>query len=249
MLLAAWSLRRLRGPDGAGRVLAMALAFSTVATIAHAYKQPRFFFMTAALMWIVGSREAIELAKWASSRAGEFAQRRIAAATAGAALVAATLVAVNVDRLHEGHRRHTVHVATAELLNVITEQAEAIESSILLGTWNHLSPWLVEWSCLQRGPSMETTQVPRSPTSRRSRKDVVGWLLASQPDLVMVVSTAPGSLPRAGFAKETGWLDSARKRLVRDPRFLLVSRKDFAATGYRLECFEPGRTDREPVPR
>jgi hypothetical protein len=136
-----------------------------------------------------------------------------------------------------------------EILTEITNRAAGYRSSVVLGTWNHLSPCLVEWRCLQRGPSMKPTQVPRSPTGRRHRKNLMGWLLNDPPDLLMVVSAAPDSSLRAGFITETRWLDPARRRLPRDPRFRLVSRMDFPDTGYRLESFEPARTDQEPVPR
>jgi len=50
LLLAGSALRRLRGTDEVGRVLALALLFSTIAAIVHPYKQPRFFFLTAILL-------------------------------------------------------------------------------------------------------------------------------------------------------------------------------------------------------
>jgi hypothetical protein len=249
LLLAGFSLRHLRGSDAIGRVVALAMAFSTIVTVAHPYKQPRFFFTTAALLWIAGSREAMGLVARASLRAGESAQRWLAATVAVTGLIAAAVVAVDADRLSEGHRRHTVHAATAEVLGVITDHAGEARSSVLLGTWNHLSPWLVEWSCLQRGSSMELTQVPRSPTGRRSRTKPIGWLLRDPPELVMVVSPTPDSSPRAGFVKETRWLDPVRKRLARNERFRLVLQEDFPDAGYRLETYEAGRVHGEPVPR
>jgi hypothetical protein len=249
LILGALSLRRLRSTDPTGRVIALALLVSTVAAVAHPYKQPRFFFISATLLWVAGSREVVELAERAAFRTGEMAERWIIATVAVSSLVAASLVAVDAGRLERHHRRLTVDEATAEVVSEITDHAADYRSSVLLGTWNHLSPWLVEWSCLQRGPSMETSQAPRSPTGRRYRKDLFGWLLAERPDLVMVLSAAPGSSPRAGFVTETGWLGPVRRRLTRDPLFRLVSRKDFPDAGYRLEGFEAARANREPVPR
>jgi hypothetical protein len=142
-----------------------------------------------------------------------------------------------------------VNASTAEVLDAITDRAAAVQSSVLLGTWNHLSPWLVEWSCLQRGASMDLAQVPREPTGRARRGNVVGWLAADPPALLMVLSASPRSKPRAGFIAETAWLEPVRKQLARDLRFDLVSREDFADDGYRLESFEPTRTGARPVPR
>jgi len=249
LLLAASSLRRLRGTDGAGRVVALALLFSTIAAFAHSYKQPRIFFLTPVLLWFAGSREAVELAARATSRVGDNTQRWIAATLAGAGLLAAATAAVDVDRLLRGHRRHTVHVATTEVLDAITDKAARVRSSVLLGTWNHLSPWLVEWSCLQREPSMDPDQVPREPTGRARRGNVLAWIAANPPELFMVLSAAPGSPPRAGFRAETRWLEPVRRQLVRDSRFHRVSRTDFPDAHNRLETFEPIRTGAQPVPR
>jgi hypothetical protein len=249
LLFAALSLRRLRSADETGRVLALAVLFSSLAVVAHPYKQPRFFFITAALLWLAGSREAVGLVTQVASRGGENSQRWIAAAVAGGSLVAAAVVAVDADRLRRGHRRHTVPASTAEVLDAITNEAAKVRASVLLGTWNHLSPWLVEWSCLQRRPSMDPGQVPRELTARSRRGNVLGRLAVDPPELLMVLSTAPGSQPRPGFAAETRWLDPVRKQLVRDPRFDLVSRKDFLDARYRLEGFESTRTGGEPVPR
>jgi len=201
------------------------------------------------LLWLTGSREAVELVERATRRVGENTQRWIAATLAGAVLLAPAAATVDVDRLLRGHRRHTVTASTAEVLDAITDEAAMVQSSVLLGTWNHLSPWLVEWSCLQRGPSMDPAQVPREPTGRSRRGNILGWLAADPPKLVMVISAAPGPPPRAGFIAETSWLDPVRRQLARDPRFHFISRKDFPAAPYCLESFEPTRTDGEPVPR
>jgi hypothetical protein len=249
LFFAALSLRRLRGNDEIGRVLALALLFSSVAIVAHPYKQPRFLFLTATLLCFAGSREAVELVAQATGRLGGQFQRWLAATLAGACLLTAAAIEPDSDRLLKGHRRHTVNASTAEVLEAITDEATRVRASVLLGTWNHLSPWLVEWSCLQRGPSMEPGQVPREPTGAVQRADVVAWIAADPPELVMVLSATPGSQPRAGFAAETLWLDPVRRQLTRDPRFHLVSRKDFADAGYRLESFEVIRTDGKPVPR
>ena len=249
LLLAGSALRRLRGTDEVGRVLALALMFSTIAAIVHPYKQPRFFFLTAILLWFAGSREAVKLLSRTINRVRESTQRWIAATLAGAGLLTAAVTVVDVDHLLRGHRQHTVNASTAEILNAITDEASKARASVLLGTWNHLSPWLVEWSCLQRGRSMDPDQVPQVPTGRTQRSDVVRWLTADQPELVMVLSAAPGTQPRSGFVAETRWLEPVRKQLARNPRFHLISQKDFPDARYRLESFQSTRTDGEPVPR
>jgi len=249
LLMAASSLRKLHGSDEAGRVVALALLFSTIVALAHPYKQPRFFFLTAVLLWVAGSREAVEILSKALKRVTKSGQRWIAATLAGAVLLSAATVATDLDRLRRGHRQHTVNSSTAEVLNAVTDEAAKVRRSVLLGTWNHLSPWLVEWSCLQRGPSMDPDQVPQAPAGRARRSNVVRWLATDPPDLLMVLSAQPDSAPRPGFRSETRWLEPVRKQLVRDPRFHLVSRKDNPDTHYRIECFESTRADGEPVPR
>jgi hypothetical protein len=191
----------------------------------------------------------VELVAQATRRIGEQTQRWLAATLAGACLLIAAAAAADPDRLLKGHRRHTVDASTAEVLEVITNKATSVRASVLLGTWNHLSPWLVEWSCLQRGPAMGPGQVPRAPAGGTRRGNVLGWIAADPPELLMVLSAAPGSQPRVGFLAETGWLDPVRRQLTRDPRFHLVSRKGFPGSHYRLESFDPIRTDGKPVPR
>jgi len=249
LLVASSSLRKLRGSDEAGRVVALALLFSTIAALAHPYKQPRFFFLTAVLLWVAGSREAVEILSKALKRVTTSRQGWIAATLAGAVLLTAATVATDLERLRQGHRKHTVNSSTAKVLNAITDEASRVPRSVLLGTWNHFSPWLVEWSCLQRGHSMDPAQVPHAPTSRARRSNVVKWLATDPPDLLMVLSTAPGTRPRPGFVAETDWLESVRKQLARDSHFNLVSQQDFPAARYRLDAFQSTRTDGEPVPR
>jgi hypothetical protein len=249
LLMAASSLRKLHGSDEAGRVVALALLFSTIVALAHPYKQPRFFFLTAVLLWVAGSREAVEILSKALKRVTKSGQRWIAATLAGAVLLSAATVATDLDRLRRGHRQHTVNSSTAEVLNAVTDEAAKVRRSVLLGTWNHLSPWLVEWSCLQRGPSMDPDQVPQAPAGRARRSNVVRWLATDPPDLLMVLSAAPGTQPRPGFVAETGWLEPVRKQLARDSHFDLVSQEDFPAARYRLDAFQSTRTDGEPVPR
>jgi len=249
LLLVVSFLRKLRGTDETGRVLALALLFSTIATVAHPYKQPRFFFLTATLLWFASSREAVELLSRATFRVRESTQRWIAATLAGMALLTAAVTAVDADSLLRGHRQHTVDASTVEVLDAITDEAAKVRASVLLGTWNHLSPWLVEWSCLQRGRSMDPDRVPQTPTGRARQNTIVRWLAAAPPELLMILSTPPGTKPRPGFAAETRWLEPLRKQLNRDPRSRLIRREDFPDAHYRLESFESTRTDGEPVPR
>jgi hypothetical protein len=96
---------------------------------------------------------------------------------------------------------------------------------------------------------MDPDQVPREPTGRSRRGNVLGWLAAKPTELVMVLSAAPGAQPRPGFVAETRWLEPARRQPVPDSRFALISRADFRTARYRLESFRSTRTDGEPVPR
>ena len=96
---------------------------------------------------------------------------------------------------------------------------------------------------------MDPAQVPQAPTGRARRSNVVEWLATDPPDLLMVLSAAPGNQPRPGFVAETGWLEPVRRQLARDSHFDLVSQEDFPAARYRLDAFQSTRTDGEPVPR
>jgi hypothetical protein len=249
LVAAAWSLRRLRGEDEFGRVLALALLIASASVIVHPYKQPRFLFIAAPLIWLAASRESIACVARISHRTGRPIHRWAMAAPSIAALLATSLHPVDVERLRRDHHHHSVPASTAEVLEDITDLAAGVRVSVLLGTWNHLSPWLVEWSCLQRREEIDPSQVPRSPTSRKRGGITIGWIEAAEPDVVMVLSTSPNEDPPAGFEAETEWLEPVRRRLASDSRYQLASSKDFEASHYLLESFEPTRHEGQPVPR
>ncbi len=115
LLFAALSLRRLRGTDEAGRVLALALLFSTIAVVAHPYKQPRFLFLTATCCGsrIAGGGRA--RAPGVSTASERPLSVGLASTLAVAALLIAAVAAVDADRLLQGHRQHTVDASTTEV--------------------------------------------------------------------------------------------------------------------------------------
>jgi len=236
LLLGLLSLRRLRGSDDGGRVLALALLFSIIALLAHPYKLPRFAFTIAPLLWLAASREAASGVAWATARLGEARRRAAIACLAVGALVGASLVSVDVPGLERGHLERTVPSSTQKVLDEIASEAEQARSSVLLGSWNLLSPWLVEWHILHFTRGSVTARVPRHLVGRERRGDVLGRLDGdSTLEVVMILDANSDSVPtRSGYGEETAWLDVVRRDIVGDTRFVLVAHEEFHDSGYQL---------------
>ncbi len=255
LLLALAGLRHLRGDNQVGRVLALALIFSFVALVFHPYKQPRFFFTTAAVLWLVASCEVASGLAYCSRRLRAGPRTLLITGVAAAALVAAAMTPVNRTRLARSHRQHTVPASTRQVVDAIADRAADSRSSVLLGTWNGLSPGLVEWHCLQRRSVIDPSRVPQDLVRRARRGDVVDRL-ARTPHLevVMVLSEMAGSdLAATVFGAETAWLDPVRARLARNKAFTPVDATEYPASGYRLTTYrlvtaEKSRREEEGAP-
>ncbi|MFV2073629.1 MAG: ArnT family glycosyltransferase [Thermoanaerobaculales bacterium] len=245
LLLGLLSLRHLRRPDDGRRILALALLCSIIALLAHPFKLPRFAFTAAPLLWLSASREAASGVAWATQRLGSAGRRAATVCLAVGALAGAGLVGFDVPRLERGHLQRTVPSSTRKVLDEIAGQAEQAQSSVLLGSWNLLSPWLVEWHILHETTGSVIARVPRHLVGRERRGDVLGRLAAnSDTELVMVLDAIPGSAPiRSGYGEETAWLDVVRQDIIGDPRFILVAHDEFPDSGYRLTIYRshPGR--------
>ena len=258
LLLGFLSLRHLGGPDDGRRVLALALLWSIIALLAHPYKLPRFAFTAAPLLWLAASREAASGVAWATQRLGGVGRRAATACLAVGTLVVASLVSVDVPRLERGHLQRSVPLSTRKVLDEIAVLArishqlpaatgeicglaDQARSSVLLGSWNLLSPWLVEWHILHETRGSITARVPRHLVGRERRGDVLGRLAAnSDTELVMVLDAIPDSAPTgSGYGEETAWLDVVRRDIVDHPRFILVAHKEFRDSGYQLTVYRP----------
>ena len=135
--------------------------------------------------------------------------------------------------------------------------------TLVLGTWNQLSPSLIEWGSLQRrGAEDRATRAPAEvevivpsrrgapvePLLRRLRGD-------SAPEQIVLLdldaATAPSAEWASAFAAEIAWLEPLRRDLDAGATpYLAVPAESFTDAGYRVRvyrrrstvysCFEPG---------
>lgn len=240
LALVALSAARWRRLEGPRRLLVwVALADLALATL-HGYKLDRFLLTTTPLLWLVAALEAVD---WTAAGAGRLGLGRRAsiAAAALAALGAVAVLTLEVDaaRLALAREARTVPSTALPLLDALA--AEADEPVVLLGTWNGLSPALVEWSLRQRRP--RPSHLPADRRALGRRKGLMESLAAAPPGrrvAVLEATAEPAAWTvdwRAAYAAETAWLDPLRDGFASLPGWVLERDLAPAGSGYRLRVF------------
>jgi hypothetical protein len=237
LALAAVGLVAILRYRPAHRPLALALLVGTAAVAVHPYKDPRFAFTVAPLLWLCAGWSAAAgvavLTRLLSSAHGTLIGRATALLPL---VVVGSLHPVDRDFVIEAHRVRTVSPSIEPVLDLVASRAAASRGSVLLGHWNELSPGLVEWHCYRSHPGIRRDQIPRWLPDRLRRGDVVSRLASdATAELVFVVGAAPGTpVGDAGFAEENQWLNPVRTALLADPRFIAVEQRRFPETGYSV---------------
>ena len=155
---------RCQGRD-ARRLLYLALWVGLVATAAHHYRQPRFLFTTAALVWLNAARSAVGLLDAALSRWRVTFVREVvwAGAIAGVLVWASRGTPAESVTLAE-HRAWNSPATLAPVLECVLDQVEQVgRRSVLLGYSNALSPGLVGWQRRLTHPAIPDARLPRRP--------------------------------------------------------------------------------------
>ena len=268
---------RARSAPGEGaRILALALLCGIVALLVHPYKLPRFLATTAPLLGLaaglVGARILAVLAHLLVGRTRPSPGSRLVALLL-AGLVAILLAAEPVDpeRLRQNRMLHTVPRGAVTILEHLADAVREEPQSAVLGTWNLLSPALLEWHFHLHHPelpgselsraSRELTNVALSGDSSATLCDAVTFrrVIALEP-LPPEAWKNPRREPPLiwGFAEEIAPLAPVYAALETAPCFRLVEEMEFNAGGYRLRIFDrhqgtappPSPADRdEDLPR
>lgn len=228
LVLAGVLVARLPWLDERRRVLALALVVTAVAAQLHPYKLPRFFFPVASLVWLAAAVVLVEGVRVLARRA-----RGLSALLAPAACGLVLWAGVDLERLERGFAAHTVPSAVRPVADTLVETATSSPEVLLLGTWNLLSPPLVEWELRQRAP--EAAGRLHFVRASDGVEGVEEQLEALAPGglVVVIERTAQDD----GFEAETSWLEPVRRTLPSDPRFERVWQRDFPTAGYRLEAY------------
>lgn len=230
----------LRGGDQP-RILGLALLIGCGAALLHPYKQPRFFFLAAPVVWLAAawllSALVARLEAWL---------RRAGAVQLCALAVAVMAVCSGVDksRLAASFAAHLVAPETTlPALHELCTQARlaAPEAIAVVGLWNELSPGLVRWHHARHCPAAPLILIPEAGRSRdRGLALTLGRRLAADDAVgrIVIVELAKSSPPRlASYQAESAWLDPLPAMLTADPSLLPQQTKSLRATGYRLHIY------------
>ncbi|MEL7059032.1 MAG: hypothetical protein AAGN46_03285 [Acidobacteriota bacterium] len=253
------------GRDARRRFLGLLVLLLVVALLAHPYKLPRFGLpafwclgLAAALMW---ERLWVRSSGWlasARSRAGRPVIRRPRAPSSGAAsstgavstgvatalAVGAVLAVIATTESTAGsvwrlHRAYTVPAAASEVVDHVTREIVRRPGPIVvLGTWNGLSPPLIEWRLRALGEPVPDLEMAIG--SSRDDRCLAQALQSPGPKRVLRLSPLDGAagerLDQAEMRQMTtaqaivdGWLEDASTaaRTIDRPR-----------AGYRVEMVE-----------
>lgn len=235
-------LRFLWRGDPGDRALALALTLGLLTSLAHPYKDPRFFFTVAPLVWLACGRTVSWLVTMLTRRGPAALRLSVAPAMAVAVCVASALSHPEMGKLRQVFEPQNPPGNIRAVLNAVAGTALRSEGSVVLGTWNSLSPALVTWHCRLRTPGLDTAHIPidaRTLVGDLSPRPLLDALAAAQDvEKIMVIGLSAERFQWNGdFNKENAWLPAARAALDRDPRFRLDSAKDFEGTGYELLVF------------
>ena len=237
---AAWA--RIGRASPGVRVTLLAGAVGLAAAMLHPYKEPRFFFVTAPLVWLAASWSAVTVAEAVAARL-RLPPRWANAAVAVAVLVVAARLPASARGLGESFARHTAPAASAVVIDRVADLA-AERTTVVAGTWNQASPALVEWRFRQRHPghaALPETVVPstRTGSAERLLRRLSGAAAPAQVALLELDEAGAPSLEwAAAFRAETAWLEPVRAALASGALSYVESGQEvFPGTGYRLRVY------------
>lgn len=225
------------------RLLALVAVGGLVAAAGHDYKLPRFLFTVAPFLFLAAATQAGDLLAGAARRLGRGGARRRWRAEAAVALLLALLALVVVARGVDGERlrRERRSRTAAPAAQAVLEALGRLDGPlVVLGTWNDLSPGLVEWH-LRRGEGRaagdrlvaDAAAAMRRQDPRRLRELVAG--LPPGASVVIVAAVDPGLRPR--WLAEIGSRRELFAELARNPGLQRAAAPDTAGSGYRLRRF------------
>ena len=149
--------------SGIGRLTYLALGVGLAATAIHGYENPRFFFLTAFLVWIRAAQSAAFLAERAIRALPSRGGLREAAWAASLAILlgGGWLLAPDPDRTRAAHRAFETPAAFENVLSLIEVQTGGAGARpVLLGYSNRLSPPLLAWHASRAHPPIPESRLP-----------------------------------------------------------------------------------------
>jgi hypothetical protein len=220
-------LPRLRAGE---RIIPIALGLGFLSSTLHHYKEPRFLFTVAPFVWLALGLVIARLTERPAK-----ARAPIRSVLALAMLGAATL-GFDPNAISMRHRALSMDPAVRDVLDLVTQACIGSRGTALLGTWNGLSPGLVEWQLrLEAGP-LPLEKQPQGVNRFGKSLDPKALLdaIAADREVETTLILWPESERwAAAFRDENPWIEALQSAARTDPRFEL---RGEAATpsGYRL---------------
>lgn len=259
-----WQRRRHLWRPSVETFAVWAATWGVLALVGHGYKQDRFILQAACWILVVGAvglssllggvRREIGIVVgcfgwlcWSYPFEAQDLVARTHAYTAPASqqgLLQAAIAVLPAEAQPTGLAGTAVS-PKGQLAGSACWQAEGGEdrapagtdSSVVVGTWNLLSPWLVEWHAVRAG-----RVVPTMLLSQRDRKALAHWVASAEPPRQWLVLDPPEEPAAAkAFAAENPDHVAWVQRLETDLRYRELP---LEARGIRLFCLKtplPGR--------
>jgi hypothetical protein len=237
-------IKRWRPED---RVLPLGLLTGFLFATLHSYKDPRFLFTIAPFVWLCAGAIAGALIE-GIGRGG-----RHSWAAAGAAIMAMALMGITAgnkafDADDFRHRRAELSAPAPvrRVVEFVAAMAAGSRGTLLAGTWNGLSPGLVEWQCRishqQARTGAPDPAIPLRPNEISPRLEAASLVdEASAENLVtelLVLELDEGGRAwNDAYREENTWLPVLRNLLDADRRFVLREVRSFPETGYALRVY------------
>jgi hypothetical protein len=224
-----------------------------VVTVLHPYRQPRFLFTTALLVWLLAARQVVGLVDRAlATRAMPGVLREGLWAAALVALLAAGLLAAPpLEATRAGHRALLAPAAIGPVLDRVLDHAQRLnERPTLLGHWNGMSPALLRWQQLLESPGLLEARLPKPAPwlpADAAEIAIAARIEAFRRDgspLIAAVSDVPFPGATGEYWQETASDRATVARLMADPGVVVERRDELNDSGFRIATFRfVGRGD------
>lgn len=248
LVLAALPCLAWRRLDLRHRVLAVTLLSGAAAILLHPYKLSRFAFTVAPLVWLSAAVVIAYLTAAVGERLAPSRSRAAVLLVAGSVMVAAVAGGVDRQRLNRGFVERTVPRGAEQVIEAVYQAASRDGATAILGTWNLVSPSLVEWHLRLRHSDLDPERFPVAVRPDQVRVEEICDDLAA--DQVIALDPLPGARRRAvrGYAEEIAPLAPLYAALGEAPCFRLESERAFARSGYRLRLYRRLAGGGPPIP-
>jgi hypothetical protein len=228
-LFAAGLVLAMRGGPGRWRIAGWVAAVHLAAIFLHPYKETRFL---ATAVPFVSLLAALPVATLAGRLLRSRASRLVAAGAlaSGLVLLVATEQGTGASDawVRENYRGYSVDRRFQGALDALARLADRDASVAVLGTFQELSPALVEWTLLGRDTGAGFEVVPRMPPVRPAVSPAVAletWLARRRPGQVLTIALDPDSPVRLDpdYHENNRWQETVLEALD--------GRGDFARDG------------------